>query len=107
MTRKKRSLAETKGEVNMSKAKLQAMVEELVSLREMAAEPADEIAAIEDALKADMRKQGVDTVEAGKHTVRYAVVKSSRFDAKAFQAAYPSIYGQYTRATEYRRFTVQ
>lgn len=91
----------------MSKTKWQTMVEELVSLREMAAELADEIAAIEDALKADMSKQGVDTIEAGKHTVRWSVVKSSRFDSKAFQAAYPSIYGQYTRATEYRRFTVQ
>lgn len=91
----------------MSKSKRQALVDELVSLREMAAELADEITAIEDTLKADMQRQGVDTIEAGKHTVRWAVVKSSRFDSKAFQAAYPSIYGQYTRATEYRRFTVQ
>ena len=52
----------------MSKTKLQAMVEELVSLREMAAELADEIAAIEDALKVDMSKQDVDTIEAGKHS---------------------------------------
>ncbi len=90
----------------MSKAKLQAMVEELVSLREMAAELADEIAAIEDALKADMSKQGVDTIEAGKHTVRYAVVKSSRFDSRAFRAAWPALYAEYMRPTEARRFTV-
>ena len=86
----------------MSKAKLQAMVEELVSLREMAAELADEIAA----LKADMSKQGVDTIEAGKHTVRYAVVKSSRFDSRAFRAAWPALYAEYMRPTEARRFTV-
>lgn len=91
----------------MSKTKLQAMVEELVSLRELAVELADEIDTLQDVIKADMQRQGVDTIEAGKHTVRWAVVKSSRFDSKAFQAAYPSIYGQYTRATEYRRFTVQ
>ena len=91
----------------MSKTKLQAMVDELVSLREMAAELAEEITAIEDTLKADMQRQGVDTIEAGKHTIRYALVKSSRFDSKAFRAAYPSIYEQYTKPTESRRFTVQ
>lgn len=59
----------------MSKSKRQALVDELVSLREMAAELADEITAIEDTLKADMQRQGVDIIEAGKHTVRWAVVK--------------------------------
>lgn len=42
----------------MSKSKRQALVDELVSLREMAAELADEITAIEDTLKADMQRQG-------------------------------------------------
>ncbi len=54
----------------MSKKKLQEKVQELVSLREMAAKLADEI-------KADMDRQGVDTLEAGKHTIRWAVVKFS------------------------------
>ena len=90
----------------MSKTKLQAMVEELVSLRELAVELADEIDTLQDVIKADMQRQGVDTIEAGKHTVRWAVVKSSRFDSKAFRATYPSIYEQYTKPTESRRFTV-
>ena len=90
----------------MSKSKRQALVDELVSLREMAAELADEITAIEDTLKADMQRQGVDIIEAGKHTVRWAVVKSSRFDSKAFRAAYPTIDADYTKPTETRRFTV-
>ena len=90
----------------MSKSKRQALVDELVSLREMAAELADEITAIEDTLKADMQRQGVDIIEAGKHTVRWAVVKSSRFDSKAVRAAYPTIFADYTKPTETRRFTV-
>ena len=90
----------------MSKTKLQAMVEELVSLREMAAELADEIDTLQDAIKAGMDKQGVDVLEAGKHTVRWSVVKSSRFDAKAFRAVYPALYDEYMRSTEARRFTV-
>ena len=90
----------------MSKKKLQEKVQELVSLREMAAELADEITALEDTIKADMQRQGVDTLEAGKHTIRWAVVKSSRFDSRAFRETYPTIYDQYTKSTEVRRFTV-
>ena len=90
----------------MSKKKLQEKVQELVSLREMAAELADEIEALTDEIKADMDRQGVDTLEAGKHTIRWAVVKSSRFDSRAFRETYPSIYDQYTKSTEVRRFIV-
>ena len=90
----------------MSKKKLQEKVQELVELRQMAAELADEIEALTDEIKADMSRQGVDTLEAGKHTIRWAVVKSSRFDSKAFRETYPSIYDQYTKSTEVRRFTV-
>ena len=90
----------------MSKKKLQEKIQELVSLREIAAELADEIEALTDEIKADMDRQGVDTLEAGKHTIRWAVVKSSRFDSRAFRETYPSIYDQYTKSTEVRRFTV-
>ena len=90
----------------MSKKKLQEKVQELVSLREMAAELADEIEALTDEIKADMDRQGVDTLEAGKHTIRWAVVKSSRFDSRASRETYPTIYDQYTKFTEVRRFTV-
>ena len=90
----------------MSKKKLQEKVQELVELRQMAAELADEISTLEDEIKADMDRQGVDTLEAGKHTIRWAVVKSSRFDSRAFRETYPTIYDQYTKFTEVRRFTV-
>lgn len=58
-------------------------------------------------IKRDMDRQGVDTLEAGKHAIRWAVVKSSRFDSRAFRTAYPTIYAEYTKPTEARRFTVQ
>ena len=73
----------------------------------MADELAAEISAIEDEIKAHMDKVGTDTLEAGKHVVRWAVVKSSRFDSKAFRAASPTIYHDYTKPMECRRFTVQ
>lgn len=90
----------------MSKKKLQEKVQELVSLREMAAELADEIEALTDEIKADMARQGVDTLEAGKHTIRWAVVKSNRFDSKSLKSELPEIAERYTVATEYRRFVI-
>ncbi len=90
----------------MSKKRLQEKVQELVELREMAAELAAEISAIEDEIKAHMNRTGTDTLEAGKHVIRWAVVKSSRFDSKAFRSAFPTIYDDYTKPTETYRFTL-
>ena len=89
----------------MSKSKRNELAQELVELHQMAAELADEITALEDEIKADINRQGVDSIEAGKHTVRWAVVESGRFDSKAFREVYPTIYDQYTKFTEVRRFT--
>ena len=91
----------------MSKKKLQEKVQELVELREMAAELSAEITTLEDEIKRDMDRQGVDMLEAGQHTIRWAVIKSCRFDSKAFKTAYPTIYADYIKPTETRRFTVQ
>ena len=59
-----------------------------------------------EAIKADMDERCVDILEAGKHTIRWSVVKSSRFDSRAFRAAWPALYAEYMRPTEVRRFTV-
>ena len=90
----------------MSKQRLRKKVQELVELREMAGELAAEISAVEDEIKAHMNRTGTDTLEAGKHVVRWAVVKSSRIDSKTFRAAFPTIYHDYTKPTETRRFTL-
>lgn len=73
----------------MSKKKLLDTVREMVELREMAAELTDQITALEDQLKAPMDRAGTDTLEAGKHTVRWSMVKSSRFDSRAFAPPIP------------------
>lgn len=90
----------------MSKKRLREKVQELMKLREMADELAAEISAIEDEIKAHMDRTGMDTLEAGKHTIHWAVVKSSQFDSKAFRAAFLTIYHDYTKPTKTRRFTL-
>lgn len=90
----------------MSKPKWKDKLQTLVELRQQAAELADEIAAVEDDLKAVMRRQGVDKLQAGRHVVRWNTVQSNRFDSKAFRTECPDMYAAYTRPTECRRFTV-
>lgn len=59
----------------MSKPKWKDKLQTLVELRQQAAELADEIAAVEDDLKAVMRRQGVDKLQDSKHVVRWNTVE--------------------------------
>ncbi len=81
-------------------------VRELKELKAMADEPAAEITAIEDSIKADMTAQGVEEMTVDVYKVRYKTVKSSRFDTTAFKKAMPELAAQFMRETESRRFTV-
>ena len=90
----------------MSKPKWTDKLQTLVELRQQAAELADEIAAVEDDLKAVMRRQGLDKLQAGKHVARWNTVQCKRFDSTAFRTECPEVYAAYSRPTEYRRFTV-
>ena len=78
----------------MSKPKRKDKLQTLVELRQQAAALADEIATLEDELKATMRRQGVDKLQDGKHVVRWSVVQSHRFDSKAFRTECPDVYGK-------------
>lgn len=75
---------------------LQALIEEAQAAAE----------AIKDSLKALMTAQGVDTLTAGGHKVRWQTISSSRFDTAAFKRENADLYTRYSVATENRRFTV-
>lgn len=81
-------------------------VRELKELKAMAEELQAEITAIEDTLKAEMQARQVDEMLVDVFKIRYKTVKSNRFDSKAFKLTHEELYNQYTRPTEYRRFTV-
>lgn len=74
----------------MSKQRLRKKVQELVELREMADELAAEISAVEDEIKAHMNRTGTDTLEAGKHVVRWAVVKAGSIPKHSGPLSRPS-----------------
>lgn len=90
----------------MSIKELDSQVKELRELRRMAEELQAEIEAIQDKIKAHMTAQNVDTLTGTDYKIIWKEVKSSRFDSKAFKATHAELYGQYTRETSTRRFTV-
>jgi predicted phage-related endonuclease len=90
----------------MSMNVLSAKVRELKELKVMAEELAAEITAIEDDVKAHMTAQGVDEIAVDVFKVRYKAVTSNRFDTTAFKATHAELYGQYTKQTTTRRFSV-
>jgi len=85
---------------------LSAKVRELKELKVMAEELAAEISTIEDDVKAHMDAQGVDEMTVDVFKVRYKAVTSNRFDTTAFKATHAELYGQYTKQTTMRRFSV-
>lgn len=90
----------------MSNAEIAQKVQDLKELKSMADELAAEIAALEDAVKAEMAARRVDELNTGLFTVRYKTVTGSRFDTKAFRAEQPELAARYTKATQSSRFTV-
>ena len=83
-----------------------AKVRELKELKAMAAEIADEIATIEDSIKAEMTARGTDEMTVDVYKIRWTTVTSSRFDMTAFKSEMPELYGRFTKTTTARRFTV-
>lgn len=90
----------------MSTTEITTKVRRMKKLQAKAEELSDEIAAIQDELKAIMTEQGTDELKAGMYRIRYALITSSRFDSKAFRASYSALYEQFLKPSTTRRFTV-
>lgn len=90
----------------MSEHELTGKVRELKELRSFAEQIAEEITALEDAIKAEMMAQHVNEMQVDVYKVKWMTVKSSRFDTGAFRKAMPELYDQFTKQTTNRRFSV-
>jgi predicted phage-related endonuclease len=88
----------------MSTNEITTKVRELRELQLLIEEAEAEAEAIRDTLKAHMGTQ--EELVAGEYKIRWATVKSSRFDSSAFKATHAELYGQYNKTTTTRRFSV-
>ena len=89
----------------MSTNEIQTKARELKELKTMKEELENEIAAIEDALKAAMGEQ--EEMFCGEYKLTYQTVTSSRFDSTRFKKDHAELAAAYTKATSYRRFSVR
>lgn len=90
----------------MSQNDLLAKVTELKELKVLAEEIADQIAALEEAVKAEMTAQETDRLLIGTFKVTWTKYTSNRFDSKTFKADQPDLYAQYLREVPAQRFAV-
>ena len=89
----------------MSANEIQTKARELKELKTMKEELENEIAAIEDALKAAMGEQ--EEMFCGEYKLTYQTVSTSRFDSTRFKKDYADLAAAYTKSTTYRRFSVK
>ncbi|MBC3516890.1 hypothetical protein H8K20_10830 [Neobittarella massiliensis] len=90
----------------MSTNEFASKVQAIKELQVMADELAAEIEAAKDEIKREMEAKGTEKIIAGAFKVRYTTVKATRFDSRAFKADHADLYGQYTKQTESRRFSI-
>lgn len=90
----------------MSTNEVARKIRELKELQALIDEAQTEAEAIKDELKAYMMDTGADEVTVDVFKIRYATVKSTRFDTAAFKKSQPELYSQYSKTTETRRFSV-
>lgn len=90
----------------MGTKKLEAKVLRLRELQAKIDQLEAEAEVLKDEIKEELTARKVDELTAGVFKVRWAEIKSKRFDSSALKAAQPELYAAFTRETTIRRFTV-
>ena len=90
----------------MSINEITAKVRELKQLKAMAEELAQEIATIEDAIKAEMTERDTEELLVDVYKIRWTKIESTRFDTTGFKKTMPDLYEKFSKTTASRRFTV-
>ena len=90
----------------MSAKELTSKVRELKELKAFAEQIADEIAAIEDLIKAEMTVRNTDDLTAGAYRIKWTTYQSRRFDSTRFKKDHAELAAAYTKTTTARRFSI-
>lgn len=85
---------------------MDSKVKELRELKRLAEELQAEIETAQDAIKAEMTSQAVDTLSGADWKVTWKEVTSSRVDTTALKKALPDVAQAFTKTTTTRRFCV-
>ena len=90
----------------MSSTEILSLVEQYKEAQQLVEAAQAEMDDLKRQITEEMTRRDVDTMDAGTHKVRYQTVTSSRFDSASFKKAMPELYGQFTKTTQSRRFSI-
>lgn len=90
----------------MTERQIENRVKKLREIESQLKELEEQAAAIKAEIQADLTDKGVDELQTKSFIIRWKEVITSRLDGKAFKAAFPDMYGQFTRQQSCRRFTI-
>lgn len=62
--------------------------------------------ALKEEIKADMENKGTDELRTKNFIIRWKEIISNSLDSKALKAAFPDVYGQFTKQSTSKRFTI-
>ncbi len=90
----------------MSSTELESKIAKMQEWEALAEEAKAEADALRDTIKAELLKQDVEELQAGRFIIHWPVVLTSRFDTTAFKKAMPEVYKAYLKQATSRRFSV-
>ena len=83
-----------------------AIVDQIRELKRMQEEIIAEIESLQDSIKADMTAEGTEEIRGTAYKITWKTCIRNAIDSKALKADLPDIAARYTKATEYKRFTI-
>lgn len=91
----------------MSELNIISTIRELQEMENLLEDCKTQVEFLRDQLKAEMISRDTEELQAGQFTVRFATVKSNRFDSKQFQKDFgKDAYLQYCKEITSRRFSI-
>ena len=90
----------------MGQKELTATIERIRDLEAEQTALITELEGLKDTVKAYMVAEGTERLLVGGYKVNYTKYTTSRFDSKKFKVDNESLYNQYLKTTEARRFTI-
>jgi predicted phage-related endonuclease len=83
------------------------IVDQIRELTRMQEELAQEIASLQDQIKADMIAANVDTINGTDFKITWKSYTKTTFDSKALKNDLPELAAKYSKTSEYKRFLVK
>lgn len=90
----------------MGERAIENRIKKLKALEEQKKELEAQISSLQEEIKKDMERKGVEEMHAGIFIIRFTSVLSSRFDTKRFKEQHGALYDRYVKQVPSHRFTI-